>query len=295
MVGNKDLRLQGFADADAVIGSHLIRCPRCIEAHIGNGYVDIIIVADLRVAIVEPRITHEEDVAGARTEEEADAGHFVGQYIRTVRRADGRVIVAHEEFDRRPFQNDAFADAGQVDAVIRYFKALQLLAGHVGRIEFSIRRLEGCFDGIQIAMVLMHVRNESAVQALELPRIDDLRIEAQPVDGFGAGLLANAAVADGFRVEGRAAVLIDPVNTAFVGLQDPARAAAPPKADLALRYLIGRDFLIQEGTPFGITIFQPLLPVNVLIGRYIRTGNDTSAIVLRNSLFCHDEKPLSFM
>ena len=97
-----------------------------------------------------------------------------------------------------------------------------------------------------------------------------------------------------FRVEGRAAVLIDPVNTAFVGLQDPARAAAPPKADLALRYLIGRYFLIQEGTPFGITIFQPLLPVNVLIGRYIRTGNDTSAIVLRNSLFCHDEKPLSY-
>ena len=228
-----------------------------------------------------PGIAHEEDVARAGLEQVAAGSFLEGQQHIAFAGLDGGLIVADQEVHLSALHLDGLADFGDHDAVIGNAEAMQLLHCYGRCIERSVGGGRHGLHSVQVAVILVGMGAENAIDMVELPRIDHLRIEADPVDAVSTGLLAHAAVVQ-LRIHGGTAVLVDHKDAAFIGLQDPGGTAAPPEADLSLGHFIALDLPIQEASPLREGILQPLSSIHRVVLVQVGTRREAASISLRH-------------
>ena len=243
MIGDQQLGFQSLANTGAVIRRHLIGGAGSVAAHIEDCHIDVILLGNCHIAVMIPGIAHKEDVAGAGLEQIAAGSFLEGQQHIAFTGLNGGLIVADQEIYLSALHLDRFADLGNHDAVIGDTEALQLLYSHGRRIKRSVSSGRHSLHSIQVTVILVGMGAENTINMVELPRINYLRIQADPVDAVSAGLLAHTAVVQ-FCIHRGTAVLVNHKDAALIGLQNPGGAAAPPKADLLLGHFVVLNLLI---------------------------------------------------
>lgn len=234
---------------------------------------------DLHIAVMVPGVAQEEDVAGGGLKEERAAALLIGQKLLPAARANRRLIVADQDVDLRARDLKGLSHVAHRQAILGHVKVPEALGRNRRGVEHGVAGLQRGVDGKDVAVIGVRMRAKDAVDALEFPGVDHLRIEPEPVDAGSSGLTADAAVIVRCIMRGRA-VLIDKENAARIRLEHPGRSAAPPEAYLSLGDLEAFDLLVEVAAPFRKCLLEPNLLGDRMVVVKVPAPEDTPSIRL---------------